>query len=119
MGVAKANRDTAVKAKAALAVNGVFRCCVDHGSSGKDGANGRAAIDNRQQWQWQSGNNQLKVTVASGSVDCRGGGGEQQQSMAIGSKMPMAKAIVVAPPTPLLLLLAGCDGRAAMAAARE
>ncbi len=65
MGVAKAEGDTAVKAKAAPAVNGVFCGCVDHGSGGKVGANGRAAVDSRQQWQRQSGNNQLKVTVAS------------------------------------------------------
>jgi hypothetical protein len=69
------------------------------------GTNCRAAVDNRQQWQQQSGNNQLKVMVASGGVDFHGGGGEWRQSTAIDSKMPMAKATVVAPPTPLLLSL--------------
>ncbi len=33
IGVAKAGKDTAVKAKAALAVNGAFRHRMDHGSS--------------------------------------------------------------------------------------
>jgi hypothetical protein len=82
-------------------------------------ADGRATVDNRQQWQRQSGNNQLKVTVASSGVDSRGDGGKQRQLMAIGSEMPMAKVIIVAPPTPLLLLSAGSGGRAAAAAARE
>jgi hypothetical protein len=47
MGVAKAGRDTAVKEKAALAVNRVFCHRVDHGGSRKVGANGRTAVDNR------------------------------------------------------------------------
>jgi hypothetical protein len=49
MGVAKAGRDTALKAKAALVVNGAFHHRVDHGGGGKVGTNGRAAVDNRQQ----------------------------------------------------------------------
>jgi hypothetical protein len=49
MGVAKADGDTAVKAKAAPAVNGAFHCRMDHGGGGKVGANGRAAVDNRKQ----------------------------------------------------------------------
>jgi hypothetical protein len=53
MGVAKAGGDTTVKTKAVPAVNGGFRRCMDHGSSGKVGANGREAVDNRQQWQQQ------------------------------------------------------------------
>jgi hypothetical protein len=76
IGVAKAGGDTAVKTKVALAVNGAFCRQVDHGSSGKVGADGRAVVDNRQQWQRQSGINQLKVMVASGGVDSRGGGGK-------------------------------------------
>jgi hypothetical protein len=100
-GVAKASGDTAVKAKAALVMNGAFYCCVDHGGSGKVGANGRVAVDNRQC------NNQLKVTVASGGVDSRGGGGKQWRSTAINSKAPTAKAIAIMPPTILLSLLAG------------
>ncbi len=67
--------DTAVKAKALSAVNVAFCHRVDHGIGGKAGGNGRAAVDNRQQWQWQSGNNQRKVMVASGGVDSRGWGG--------------------------------------------
>ncbi len=76
MGVAKASGVTAVKAKAGPAVNGAFRCRVNHDSSKKVGADGRVVVDNRQQQQWQrqSGNNQLKVTVASGGVDSHGGG---------------------------------------------
>ena len=112
--------DTAVKEKAAPVVNGAFHHCVDHCGSVKVGTNGRAAVDNRQQWQQQSGNNQLKVMVASSGVDSRGGSGKQWQSTAIGSKTPMAKAIIVAPPTPLLLsLLAGGGRWPAAAAARE
>jgi hypothetical protein len=76
LGVAKVGGDTAMKAKAALAVNETFPCRMNHGGGRKVGANGRAAVDNRQQWQRQSGNNQLKVTVASGGVGSRGGGGE-------------------------------------------
>ncbi len=102
-----AGGDTAVKAKAALAVNGAFFCHVDHGSSRKVGANSRAAVDNRQQWQRQSGNNQLKEIVASSGVDSHGGSSKQHRLTAIGSKMPTVKAIVVTPPTALLLLSAG------------
>jgi hypothetical protein len=51
MGVSKAGGDIAVKAKAVPAVNGAFQRCVDHGSGRKVGANGRAAVDNRQQCQ--------------------------------------------------------------------
>jgi hypothetical protein len=76
MGVANVGGDTAVKAKAAPTVNRVFRRSVDHSGGRKVGANGRAAVDNRQQWQRQSGNKQLKVTVASGGIDSRGGGGK-------------------------------------------
>ncbi len=65
MGVAKAGRDTAVKAKAVQAVNEAFHQHVGHGSGGKVGADVRAAVGNRQQWQLQSGNNQLKVKAAS------------------------------------------------------
>ncbi len=100
LGVAKVGRDTAVKAKVAPAVNGAFCHHLDHGSGRKVDANGRAAVDNRQQWQRQSSNNQLKVTVANGGVDCRGGDSKGRWSTAISSKMPMAKAIVVVPPTP-------------------
>ncbi len=92
--------DTTVKAKAALAVNGAFCRHVDHGGYGKVDGNSRAVVDNRQQWHWQSGNNQLKATVARGDVDSRGGGGMQRRSMAIGSKMPQAKLIIVVLPTP-------------------
>jgi hypothetical protein len=117
MGVAKAGRDTAVKAKAALVGNGAFCRRMDHGSSGKAGANSRATVDNRQQWQRQSGNYQLKVLVASGGVDSHGGGSKQRQSTIISSKTPTAKAIIVVPPTPLLLPLAGSGGWSAVAAA--
>jgi hypothetical protein len=51
MGVAKAGRDSSVKAKAALAVNRAFPCRVDHGGRRKVGADGRAAVDNKQQRQ--------------------------------------------------------------------
>ncbi len=67
--------DTAVKAKAALAVNGASPRRLHHGGSRKVGGNNRAAEDNRQLSQGQSGNNQLKVIVASGGVDSRGGCG--------------------------------------------
>ncbi len=113
MGVAKAGGDTAAKAKAALAGNGAFCCRVDHGSGGKVGIDGRAAVDIRQR------NNQLKLTEANSGIDSCGGGGKQQQSTAISSKTQMAKLIVIVPPPPLLLLLAGSGGRAAAAAARE
>jgi hypothetical protein len=103
MGVVKAGRETAVKAKAAPAVNWAFRCRMDHGSGRKVGANGSAAVDNRQQWQQQTGNNQLKAMVASSGVDSCRGGGKQWRLTAIGSKTPMAKVIVVVPPAPLLL----------------
>jgi hypothetical protein len=120
MGVAKASRDTATKAKAAPAVNGAFRRHVDHGSGGKvGGANGRVAVNNRQQWQHQSGNNKLKVMMASGGLFSLGGSGKQRQSTVIGSKMPTAKAIVVAPLTPLSSSLAGGGGWVAAVAARE
>ncbi len=119
MGVAKVGRDTAVKAKAAPVVNGAFCHCVDHGGGRKVGANGRAAVDSRQQWQQQSGINQLKVTVASGGIDSHGAGGKQRRSTAIGSKTPMAKAIVVMPPTPMALSLAGGGWQAAVVAAKE
>ncbi len=80
----------------------------------------KMVADNRQQWQWpQSGNNQLKVMVASSGIDSRGGGSEQQWSTAISSKTLMAKAIIVAPSTPLLLLLAGSGGWVAALAVRE
>ncbi len=49
MGVAKAFGDTAVKAKAAPAVNGVFFRRVDHGGGRKVSTDGRVAVDNRQQ----------------------------------------------------------------------
>jgi hypothetical protein len=119
MGVAKAGRDTAVKAKAALVVNGAFCHCVDHGGGRKVGANGRAAVDSRQQWQRQSSIDQLKVMVASGGIDSHGVGGKQRQSTAIGSKTPMAKTIIVAPPTFMALSLAGGGWQAAVVAARE
>jgi hypothetical protein len=61
MGVAKAGRDTAVKSKAAPVVNGAFCCCLDHGGGRNVGVDGRVVVDNRQQWQRQSVNNQLKV----------------------------------------------------------
>jgi hypothetical protein len=76
MGVAKAGRDTAVKAKAALAVIGAFHRHVDHGSGGKVGSTGRAAVDIRHQWYRQSGNNQLKLMAARGGVDFRGDGSD-------------------------------------------
>ncbi len=117
MGVAKVGGDTVVKAKVAPAVNEVFCCQVDHGRGTKVGVNGTAAVENR--WQRQSGNNQLKVTVASSGVDSQGGGGKQRWSTAIGSKMPMAKAIVIVPLTPLLSLSADSGGQAAVVAARE
>ncbi len=55
MVVTKAGKDTAVMAKAAPLVNGAFRCRMDHGNSRKVGGNGRAVVDNKQQWQrhWQ------------------------------------------------------------------
>ncbi len=81
MRVAKVGGDVAVKAKAALAVNGVFPHPVDHGDGGKGGANGRAAVDNIKQWQWQSGINQLKVMVASGVVDSLGYSGMQMTAV--------------------------------------
>jgi hypothetical protein len=79
----------------------------------------RAEVDNRQQWQQQSGYNQLKVTMASGGVDPRGGGGKQWRLTAIRSEMPMVKGSIVTPPTPLLVSLAGNSRRAVVAAARE
>jgi hypothetical protein len=57
MGVANAGRNTAVKAETAPVVNGAFRYCVDHGGGRKVGADSRVGVDNRQHWQWQSGNN--------------------------------------------------------------
>jgi hypothetical protein len=45
-----AGGDTAVKAKAVLAVNGAFLHCMDHSGGRKVGGNGGAAVDNRQQW---------------------------------------------------------------------
>jgi hypothetical protein len=78
MGVTKVRGDTAVKSKAAPAVNGVFCRWVDHGGGKKVGTNGRAAVDNRQQWQQQTDNNQLRVMVASGVVDSHGGGGNRR-----------------------------------------
>jgi hypothetical protein len=48
-------KDTAVKAKAAPVVNGAFHRRMDHGGGRKVGRDGRAAVDNRQQWQQQSG----------------------------------------------------------------
>jgi hypothetical protein len=119
MGVAKAGGNTIVKTKAAPAVNGAFCLRVDHGSGRKVGINGRAAVDNRQQWQQQLDNNQLKMTVTSIGVDSRGGSGEQQRSTAISSKMPMANTIIAMPPTPLLSTSAGGSGQAAARAARE
>ncbi len=119
MGVAKAGRDTAVKAKAAPAVNGAFHRRVDHGGGRKVGGDGRATEDNRQQWQQQSGNNQLQVTVASGGIDSRGCRSKQQRSRAIVSETSIVKANVVVPATPLSLLSAGSGGQAAAAAARE
>ncbi len=113
MGVAKLGVDTAVKAKVALAVNWAFRGRVDHVGGGKVGANGRAAVDNIQH------NKQLQMMVASSGLGSRGGGSKQRQSAVIGSKVPMAKAIIVAPPTPLLSSSAGGSGRVAVAAARE
>jgi hypothetical protein len=44
-------------------------CFEDHGIGRKVGGDGRVAIDNRQQWQRQPGNNQLKVMVTSGGID--------------------------------------------------
>ncbi len=102
-----------MKAKAALAVKGAFPRCMSHGGGRKVGIDGRGTVDNRQQWQWQSGNNQLKVMVASSGVNSRRSGGEQWRSTAIGSKMPMAKAIVDMSSTPLLLPSAGSGKRAA------
>ncbi len=51
MGVSKVGGDTAVKAKAAPVVNGVF--CHRHGPRGsrKVGADNKVAVNNRQQWQ--------------------------------------------------------------------
>jgi hypothetical protein len=72
MGVTKAGRDTAVKAKAAPEVNEAFCYRVDHGGGRKVGGDGRGAVDNRQKWQRQSGKNQLKVIVASGGVNSLG-----------------------------------------------
>ncbi len=117
--MAKVDGDAAVKAKAALVVNGTLRRRVNHGNGGKVGGDGRAAVDNRQQWQRQSGNNQLKVTVACSGVDSCEGGSKQQQSTAIGCKMSRAKAIIVAPRTPLLSSLAGGGRWTAVAVARE
>jgi hypothetical protein len=116
MGVTKAGGDTAVKAKAALLVNGAppLRGSWRHWKSWRRQQGGR-----RQQWQLQSGNNQLNVMVTSGGVDSRGDGGKQWRSTVIGSKTPMAKVINIAFPTPLLSLLAGGGGRAAVAAATE
>jgi hypothetical protein len=119
MGVAKVGGDTAVKTKTAPAVNRAFCHRVNHGSGRKLCTDIRAAVDNRQQWQQQSGNNQLNVTVASGGLDSRGGGSKQRRSMAFGSKTPMAKVIAVVPPTPLLLPWAGGGGWAAVAVVRE
>jgi hypothetical protein len=75
-GSGKGGRGCTVKAKAAPAVNVAFRRRVDHGSGRNVGADGRAAVDNSQQYQRQSGNNHLKVMVASGGIDSRGGGGK-------------------------------------------
>ncbi len=111
--------DTAVKAKAAPGVNGALCHRVDHGGGGKVGSDGMAVVDNRKQLQQQSGNNQLKVTVASSGIDFRLGSGKQRRSMAISKKVPTAKAIIVAPPTSLLLAVVGGCGQAAAAAARE
>jgi hypothetical protein len=79
MGVAKAGGNIAVKTTAAPAMNGVFCCHVGHGGSGNIGANGRATVDNSQQWQQQSGKNQLKVMVASSSIDSHRGNSKQRQ----------------------------------------
>jgi hypothetical protein len=119
LGVAKMVGDTAVKAKATPVVNEAFRCRLDHGGGRKVSADGRAAVDNRQQRQRQSGNNQLKVLVASAGIDSHEGSGKQWRLTAIGSKTPLAKAIVVVPPTPLSLLAAGGSRGAVAAAARE
>ncbi len=88
----------------------------DHGGGGKVGNDSRAAVYNKEQWQQKSGNIQLKATVASSGVNSHEGSGEQRRSTAISCKMPTAKAIVVAPLTPLLSLKAGGGGRAAAAA---
>jgi hypothetical protein len=119
MRVAKVGRNTAVKAKAVPAVNGLFCCRMDHGGGNKVGSDSTAAVDNRQQRQQQSGNNQLKGMVASKGVDSYGGDGKQRWLMVIGSKMPTAKQIVVAPPTPLSSSSAGGSWPAVGAAARE
>jgi hypothetical protein len=100
MVVAKAGGDTAVKTNAAPAVIGAFRRCMDNGGGGKVGGNGRGGVDNRQQWQWQSGSIQLKVMVASSGIDYCGVRGKRQGLTVIGSKMPTGKAIVIAPSTP-------------------
>jgi hypothetical protein len=118
-GSGKGGRGYSCEGKAAPAVNGAFRCCVDHGSGRKVGADGRASVDIRQQWQRQTGNNQLKAMVASSGIDSHGGGGKQWWSTAIGSKTPKAKAIVIMPPTHLLSSKAGSGRWAAAAAARE
>jgi hypothetical protein len=55
--------------------------------------------------------------VASGGIDSHRGSGGQRWSTAIGGKTPMAKVIVVAFPTPLLLPLTGGSGRGGGAAA--
>jgi hypothetical protein len=119
MGVAKAGRDTAVKANAALAGNGRFRHHVDHGSCRKVGTDGRAVLKHRQEWLRQSGNNQLKVMVASSGVDSHGGGSKQRRLTTICSEMPTAKAIAMMHPTPLSLSLADGGRWVAAAAARE
>ncbi len=82
-------RDPAVKAKAAPAVNGAFSRHMDHGGGGKVVSGSKVVVDNRQQWQRQSGSNQLKVMLASGGLDSHGGSGKQWRSMGMGSKMPM------------------------------
>ncbi len=53
------------------------------------------------------------------NIDSCGGNGGQQRSTAIASKMPIAKANLVALSTPFLSLLAGGSGQAAAVAARE
>ncbi len=111
--------NTDVKAKAAWAVNTLIRCCVYYGGSRKVSGNGREAVDNRQQWQRQSGNNQIKVTVANGVVDSHGGGGGQRRLRMTGGKMPTAKAIIVVLSTPLLLSSARGHKCVVAAAARE
>ncbi len=58
------------------AVNGAFCCCVNHGGGRKVGANVMVVVDNRRQWQRQSGNNHLKVTMASSCIDSHGVGGD-------------------------------------------